>query len=51
MKDGAEAKFWVAPEVKLARSNGIDARTLRRLTRLIEDRADYIERVWYEHFG
>lgn len=42
MKDGAEAKFWVAPEVKLARSNGIDARTLRRLSRLIEERADHM---------
>ena len=31
MKDGGEAKFWLSPDVTVAYSAGIDARTLRRL--------------------
>lgn len=51
MKDGAEAKFWLHPEVRVARSSGLDAKTLRQLARIVADRADEIEEAWHDHFG
>lgn len=51
MGGGGEAKFWLRPDVTLARSAGFDARTLRRLAQVIEARRDQIERGWHEHFG
>lgn len=49
-KGDATAKFWVAP-VGLDCSDGFDARTLRDLARIVEDKAALIERAWHEHFG
>lgn len=43
MKDGGEAKFWLHPEVRVARSSGLDAKTLRQLARIVADRAAEIE--------
>lgn len=51
MGEGGEAKFWLRPEVTVARSAGLDARTLRRLAQVVEGRRDEIERAWDEHFG
>lgn len=49
-KGDATAKFWVAP-VGVDSSDGFDARTLRDLARIIEDKAALIERAEHEHFG
>ncbi|MFM2120820.1 MAG: hypothetical protein RL722_2288 [Pseudomonadota bacterium] len=46
-----EAKFWVKPEVSLARSDGLDARTLRELAEVIATRVDLIERTWNDYFA
>lgn len=51
MKDGAEAKFWVTPQVRLDRSHGFDARVLRKLAAVVEDNRAEIEKAWNEHFG
>jgi hypothetical protein len=51
MKAGAEAKFWLWPAASVAGSAGFDARTLRRLTAMIEARRGEIERAWHEYFG
>jgi len=51
MKAGAEAKFWLAPQVAVAESAGFDARTLRRLAGVVEQRRSEIERAWHEYFG
>ena len=48
---GGEAKYWVEPEVVLARSVGFNARTLRRLGVLIKDHREIIQESWNEHFG
>ena len=45
-----EAKFWLRPDVALAESKGVDARTLRRLALVVEVRRNEIERAWNEHF-
>ena len=51
MGDGGEAKFWLVPEVALAESAGLDARTLRYLTKVIEDHRATIERAWHDYFA
>lgn len=51
MRAGAEAKFWLRPQVSVAYSAGLDARTLRRLGGIVEERRDEIERAWHEYFG
>jgi hypothetical protein len=47
---GTEAKFWITPLVRVASSDGIDARTLRELVDVVEQNVDLIERKWNEHF-
>ena len=49
-KDG-EAKFWLYPQVRVARSAGYSRRQLRELAELIGQRRQEIERAWDEHFG
>lgn len=51
MKAGGEAKFWLAPQVAVAESAGFDARTLRRLAMIVEERRAEIERAWHDYFG
>lgn len=46
-----EAKFWLAPIVYLADSDGYDARTLRELRDVVVDNKTLIERIWNEHFA
>jgi hypothetical protein len=47
---GSEAKFWIRPLVRVAQSDGIDARTLRELAEAVEQNIELIERKWNEHF-
>ena len=49
MAAGAEAKFWLRPDVALAESTGFDARSLRRLTDIITARRGEIERAWHDY--
>ena len=51
VKSGADAKFWLYPDVVVAYNHGFDARTLRRLAEMIEPRREEIERAWHEHFA
>jgi Domain of unknown function (DUF4160) len=46
----AVAKFWLAPQICVADSEGFDARTLRELTKMIENNKPLIERTWNEYF-
>jgi hypothetical protein len=49
--DRDTAKFWIWPEVNVAYNRGYSRHTLRRLSLLIEQRRDEIERAWHEHFA
>ncbi len=51
LKDGADAKLWLYPEVAYADNNGFDARTQRWITSVVEARRDEIEGAWHDHFG
>jgi hypothetical protein len=48
---GCEAKFWLRPTVRLARSFGYNAKQLRELAEIVEAERDRIERKWHEHFS
>jgi hypothetical protein len=50
-RQGAEAKLWLIPEVRVADSIGFDRRALAELVKVVEERKDEIERAWHEHFG
>lgn len=50
-KAGAEAKFWINPEIALDRSDGIDAKTLRKLLVILQQNRNIIEDRWNEYFG
>jgi hypothetical protein len=50
-KGGAEAKFWLGPEVRVAYNDGYDARTLRRLMAVVGANRERIERAWDEFFS
>mgnify|MGYP001224256933 CR=1 FL=1 len=50
MGEGGEAKFWLKP-AHVAFSHGLDARTLRELTQVVDERTELIERAWHEYFG
>jgi hypothetical protein len=45
-----EAKFWVEPEVNLARNHGLSRAQIAELTRVVEDRKDEIADAWNKHF-
>ncbi|MGL6158932.1 DUF4160 domain-containing protein [Microbulbifer sp.] len=46
-----EAKFWLYPEVALARSAGYNRKQLSQLAEATTDHRDEIERAWNEHFS
>ncbi len=48
---GADAKFWLFPEVELAYNRGFDARTIRRLQEIVANHRSEIEEAWHEHFS
>jgi len=51
IKDGIDVKFWLLPEIAIAYNDGFNARTLRDLVEVIEQRREEILRAWDEFFG
>ncbi|MEO9339206.1 DUF4160 domain-containing protein [Mesorhizobium sp. SB112] len=51
VKDGIDAKFWLWPDVLVDYNDGFNAKTLRELTEIIEQRRDEIASAWDEFFG
>ena len=48
---GADAKFWLYPEIAEAYNHGFDARTMKRLSEVVDEHRAEIEEAWHEHFG
>lgn len=48
---GAKAKFWLFPEVELAYNRNFDARTIKRLQEVVEQRREDIEEFWNDFFA
>lgn len=51
LSDEGEAKFWIEPEILLARSYGLSAKALNTIQKIIEEREDEIREHWTRHFG
>ncbi|MBV5311032.1 DUF4160 domain-containing protein [Chromatium okenii] len=49
-KAEAEAKFWLEPQVQLARNDGFNASTLRQIIELVQINQAQLKRDWYEYF-
>jgi len=46
-----EAKFWIEPEIELARNHQFSEQDLRRVLQLVVDREQEIRDAWNRHFG
>jgi hypothetical protein len=46
-----EAKYWLEPEIELARNHGLAAQHLTRIREIIVARQDEIRHAWNDHFG
>lgn len=46
-----EVKFWLDPEVELARNYNLPDRDLQKIRELILERKDEIRDAWRRHFG
>ena len=47
---GAEAKFWMEPQIELDENFGFPERELGRIQGLLEERQDEIREAWRQHF-
>ena len=50
-RPGAKAKFWLFPEVEMAYNRGYNARAVKRLQEIVEQRRAEIEDLWNEFFS
>lgn len=46
-----EAKFWLKPDITLAKNFGYSQKQLRDIESLIEVHYDELIRAWQQHFG
>ena len=46
-----EAKFWLEPELELAKNRGLSQRQLRLVELLIQEHRDDIVIAWRTHFS
>ncbi|MEE8584278.1 MAG: DUF4160 domain-containing protein [Acidobacteriota bacterium] len=46
-----EAKFWIEPEIELARNYNLSNRELNTIRRLVEEHENEIRSAWQRHFG
>lgn len=46
-----EAKYWLDPEIELARNYKLSSRQLRQIEELIREHQDEIRNAWDAHFG
>jgi hypothetical protein len=46
-----EAKFWLDPEIELAKSYRLSDRDVRRIRDIIVEREQEIRHAWNRHFG
>ena len=50
-REGAEAKYWLDPEVRLARNRGFSAAELRKVEAIIERNLLTLRAAWDDYFG
>ena len=45
-----EAKFWLEPEVELAKNHGFSQKELKELANIVKESSDEICKHWNKHF-
>ena len=45
-----EAKFWLEPQIELARNYALSRTALKEIERIIEEHQDEIRSAWKDHF-
>jgi len=51
LSNDGEAKFWLEPEIRLAKSYHYSGKQLREIAALIEGHEVELIRAWKKHFG
>jgi hypothetical protein len=46
-----EAKFWLEPQIELAKNYRLSRSQLREVEKIIEDQQDEFRAAWHRHFG
>ena len=49
--ENGEAKFWLEPEIELARNYSLSRFQLKQIEKIIEERYDKFTAAWQTHFG
>ena len=45
-----EAKFWLEPQIELARNFGLSRTQIKEVEQIIEGHHDELKRAWKDHF-
>ncbi len=45
-----EAKFWLDPQIELARNHRLSRKQLKEIEQIIEDHVDELKSAWQQHF-
>jgi hypothetical protein len=45
-----EAKFWLEPQIELARNYKLSRSQLREIEQIIEEHNDELRTAWHKHF-
>jgi len=46
-----EAKWWLEPDLELAKNHGYNLQQLKEIESLVEDHRDELISAWKQHFG
>jgi hypothetical protein len=49
--ENGEAKFWLEPEIELAKNYRLSRLELKQIENIIEDHYDSFTAAWQRHFG
>ena len=49
--ENGEAKFWLLPEIELAKNYNFTRHQLKDIEKIIEEHYDNITKAWDEHFN
>jgi len=45
-----EAKFWLEPEIELAKNHRLPRKRLKEVEQIIEEHVDELKAAWQKHF-
>lgn len=51
LSGNGEAKYWLEPEIELAKNHGYSGIHLRLIESIVEAHRDELVNAWREHFG